>query len=75
MKESLKNYHYEAHLIDNEFSENVFDLYMEKLDYNKRFFVREDIDRLSTFKFKIDDAVNNGNFELWKWKNKVKWDI
>lgn len=65
MKQSLKVYHYEARNFDNDFSEEVFKLYMEKLDYNKRFFLQSDIDKFSTYKYKIDDAVNEGDFTFY----------
>ncbi len=65
MKQSLKIYHFEAHNFDNDFSEEVFKLYMEKLDYNKRFFLQSDINEFLAYKFKIDEAVNDDNFEFF----------
>ncbi len=62
MKQSLKTYHYEDLNFDNDFSEEVFNIYMQKLDYNKRFFTQTDINRFAEYKFKIDDAVTNEDF-------------
>ncbi len=66
MKQSLKVYHYEDRAFDNDFSEEVFKLYMEKLDYNKRFFLQSDINEFAAYKFKIDDEVNNENFTFFE---------
>jgi carboxyl-terminal processing protease len=66
MKSSLKGYHYESHHFDNNFSEQVFTIYMEKLDYNKRFFLKDDIQKFSEYKYKIDDAVINEDFKFFQ---------
>jgi len=66
MKQSLKIYHYENHSFDNNFSEEVFKLYMEKLDYNKRFFLQSDIDNFATYKYKIDEAINDDDFAFFE---------
>ena len=65
MKQSLKSYHYEDRNLDNDFSEDVFNIYMQKLDYNKRFFTQTDINRFAEYKFKIDDAVTNEDFTFF----------
>lgn len=66
MKQSLKVYHYENKNFDNDFSQEVFKLYMEKLDFNKRFFLQSDINEFAAYKFKIDDEVNNENFTFFE---------
>ncbi|MCD4795210.1 MAG: carboxy terminal-processing peptidase [Bacteroidales bacterium] len=65
MKQSLKSYHYEDRNLNNDFSEDVFNIYMQKLDYNKRFFTQTDINRFAEYKFKIDDAVTNEDFTFF----------
>jgi len=71
MKQSLKTYHFESHVFDNDFSEEVYKLYMEKLDYNKRFFLQEDINQFAAFKYKIDDAVINEDFTFFNFTKDV----
>ena len=41
--QGLNQVHYEPHELDDNFSEKVYDLYLKRLDYNKRFFIKEDV--------------------------------
>jgi len=66
LKEGLVHYHYLNKKIDNEFSEQVFTMYVQKLDYNKRFFLQSDINEFSAYKYKIDDLVNNDDFSFFE---------
>ncbi|MCF6365654.1 MAG: carboxy terminal-processing peptidase [Bacteroidales bacterium] len=66
MKQSLRTYHYYEHKFDNEFSEEVFHLYLEKMDYNKRFFLQSDINTFAAYKYKIDEAVKDADFTFFK---------
>ena len=53
----LQTTHYENIEYNDEFSAKVFDEYMKKLDYGKRYFLKSDIDSLSRFRLKIDDEI------------------
>ncbi len=64
--ESLQHYHYLNKNIDNDFSEQVYDMYLKKLDYNKRFFLQSDINKFAAYKYKIDDAVKAEDFTFFK---------
>jgi carboxyl-terminal processing protease len=55
---SLRYVHYEPRSIDDEFSEKIYDLYIERIDYTKKFLLQEDIDKLEAYKKKIDDELN-----------------
>ncbi|NOX47638.1 MAG: tail-specific protease [Chlorobi bacterium] len=61
---AIENGHYHPGNIDDGFSEKVFDLYIERLDFGKRFLLKEDIDKLSKYKTKIDDEFNAVTFEF-----------
>ena len=39
--QGLSQVHYEPQELDDNFSEKVYDLYLKRLDYNKRFFVNK----------------------------------
>ncbi len=71
IKLSLKNYHYSTIEFNDEFSEKAFDLYLERLDYNKRFFLVDDYEKLSEYKYKIDDELNTNSFELYNQANSI----
>ncbi len=53
----LSQNHYQPQKIDNDFSKKVFDLYLERLDYSKRFFLQSDVDKLTKYKLDIDNAI------------------
>jgi len=55
---SLRYVHYEHRSINDEFSEKIYDLYIERLDYTKKFLLQEDIDKLETYKKRIDDELD-----------------
>lgn len=54
---SLKYLHYEHKTIDDSFSEKIYDLYLQRLDYTKKFLLKEDVDKLATYRTKIDDEI------------------
>ncbi len=61
---SLDQLHYDADELDNDFSKKVYNLYLKQLDRNKRFFIQSDVDQLSAYETKIDDAIENPNFDF-----------
>ena len=56
--------HYHPGDIDNEFSEKAFNLYIERIDYAKRFLLQEDVDQLADYKKELDDAMRDIDFEF-----------
>jgi len=62
---SLKSSHYSPKQINDEFSEDVFDLYLKRLDYAKRFLLEEDVQKLSKHKSQIDDAIKTSDYEFF----------
>lgn len=63
--QGLDQSHYTDVDVDDEFSQEVFDLYLERIDYNKRYLLKEDLNQLKKFKKEIDDEVKNGTYELF----------
>lgn len=61
---TLKNGHYNPEIINNEFSEKVFKLFIERLDYSKRFFLAEDVKKMREYEYLIDDQIQNIKFDL-----------
>lgn len=57
--------HYEHNDINDDFSENVMATYLERLDYSKRFLLKEDVDFLRKYEHQIDDQINTGNMEFF----------
>ena len=62
---ALTKGHYEPHQINDEFSENVFNEFIDALDPYKRFFLQSDIDEFSQYKLLIDDQLKNENLTFY----------
>lgn len=61
---AINSGHYEPGDINDKFSEKAFKLYIERIDYTKRFLLKEDIDQLAVYEKKIDDAMRDIDFEF-----------
>ena len=61
----LNQGHYDAKDINDEFSGNVYEDYLEGLDPSKRFFYKEDIEEFDAYKQKIDDEIKSKNIEFF----------
>lgn len=62
---ALNQAHYTPLKVNDEFSEKAFNLYVKRLDYNKKFLIQSDVDALAKYRRLIDDEVNNGSFEFY----------
>ena len=62
---ALKQGHYEPHQINDEFSQKVFDDFIEQLDPYKRFFLQSDIDEFSVYKNLIDDQIKGEDLTFY----------
>ena len=63
---SLQRVHFKKMVIDNAFSRSAFDLYLEKIDPNKRYLTQADYERLLPFKEKIDDDIKGVDTEFFE---------
>ena len=61
----LDQAHYLDIEIDDNFSEKVFDSFLENIDPYKRYLYQSDIDMLSKYKYEIDDSFNEPNLEFF----------
>ena len=59
---SLFSWHYAPPALDNAFSNRVFDLYLKRLDPQKRFLLKSDVDSLARFRNLLDDQMRAGDF-------------
>lgn len=62
---SIKNNHYSPEMLDDAFSEHVFDLYLKRIDNSKRIFLQEDIDRMRMYRDDLDDEAKSGKFDFF----------
>ncbi|WP_309562792.1 carboxy terminal-processing peptidase [Christiangramia sp. SM2212] len=61
----LNQGHYDAKDINDSFSANVYEDYLEGLDPSKRFFYKEDIAEFDSFKEKLDDQIKGKNIDFF----------
>ena len=62
----LKEAHYSPKMIDDSFSKKIFHKYFEVLDPNKNIFLKEDIETLKKYEFRIDDEMKGADVEFFK---------
>lgn len=61
----LINGHYDQRSVDDVLSERVYDLFIDRLDVYKRYFVKTDIENFEKHKRRIDDQIKTGEFEFY----------
>ncbi|MDX5442522.1 MAG: PDZ domain-containing protein, partial [Hymenobacteraceae bacterium] len=69
--QGLNTGHYQPPRIDDSFSRKVFDLYLQRLDYNKKFLLQEDVDALKKYQDQIDDQIQAGSFEFFNLSDQI----
>ena len=57
LKRAIEKNHYSPRTVDDSFSLQVFNRFMERLDDDKLIFLKIDIDQLSSYRFQIDDEL------------------
>lgn len=61
----LERGHFDLREVDDEFSEQVFEDFIQALDPLKRHFLQEDIDDFEEYRFLIDDQIKNQEFDFF----------
>jgi carboxyl-terminal processing protease len=64
MLQGLSAAHYQPEQIDDKFSQRVFDLYLKRIDYSKKFLLQSDVAQLRKYQTDIDDEVKRGSHEF-----------
>src|SRR6185437_11054897 len=62
---AIKEGHYSPRDINDSFSDRVYHKILDELDFEKKFFTKQDIAELSKYEFQIDDEINNGSIEFY----------
>lgn len=61
----LNTSHFAPQVINDDFSEKVYNTFIESLDYSKRFLLASDIEKLDTYKHKLDDEFRNSELNFF----------
>lgn len=65
LMQSLKSNHYEPKKIDDAFSENAFDLYLDRIDNSKRFLLKQDVAALQEYEQQLDDQIKATSYKFF----------
>jgi carboxyl-terminal processing protease len=57
MSNLLQMGHFKPRNFDDKFSEDVYDLYLKRIDVNKKFLIQSDINELKAMRYSIDDQL------------------
>lgn len=63
--EFIEQLHIKNIEIDDDFSKQVYDVYLKRLDGGKRFLTIEDLDLMDDYQQQIDDQIENGDLEFF----------
>jgi carboxyl-terminal processing protease len=61
----LESSHYEPKQVDDNFSKQLFHLYLKRLDGDKRFFLKNDIDSLMQYETNLDNQARTGTYQYF----------
>ena len=67
--QGVLNHHFDPVKINDTYSIEVFDLFINKLDPNKRFFTKDDITTLKVYQYSIDDQLQKGTLDFFNAAN------
>lgn len=65
LMQGINSLHYSPPKLDDEFSKKAFNLYIDRLDYNKKFLLEADVAALRKYETAIDDQLRNGTYEFF----------
>ncbi|MFD2245939.1 carboxy terminal-processing peptidase [Pontibacter ruber] len=65
LMQGLSTGHYSPEKVDDAFSKKAFNLYLERLDYNKKFLLESDVAALRKYETTLDDQLRAGSFEFF----------
>ena len=71
IKDRLENYHFSQRKLDDNISKDAFKLYLKRLDYSKRFFLKSDVEELKKFEISLDDFMNQGSYPVVTQANEI----
>ncbi len=63
--QNLNSTHFSPQVFNDTFSVHVFNLYLKRLDYNKKILLQEDVDKLAKYKYQIDDQVQKNSLDFF----------
>lgn len=69
--QGLQQGHFQPQKLDDNYSKRVYQLYLKRLDFTKKFLTQQDIDQLKKYETRIDDEITSGSFEFFNVSNEL----
>lgn len=66
IKSGLESYHFSKKKVNDDLSKDAFKIYVERLDYSKRYLLNSDVQSLQKYEEEIDDQMTSGKLELMR---------
>ena len=60
--------------LDDSFSEQAFENYIDMIDAGKRFLIQSEVDQLEAYRFKLDEQINTRSFDFFNESEKIILD-
>ncbi len=57
--------HYQPKQMNDDFSQKLYDLYLDRIDSGRRFLTQEDLKKMEQYKAQLDDEALAGNFDFF----------
>lgn len=61
----LNQLHYSPKDINDDFSKDLYDFYMDRIDGTRRYLTQSDIEQLSVYEKLLDDQINTGEYDFF----------
>jgi carboxyl-terminal processing protease len=61
----MDRFHFSPKQVDDQFSQQAYDLYLDRLDPGRRWLTQEDLDRLQSHKLQLDDEALAGQYPFF----------
>ncbi len=71
LMQGLSTGHYKPEKVDDAFSKKVFNLYLDRLDFNKKFLLASDVQQLRQHETTIDDELRQGSYAFFNLSTKL----
>lgn len=71
MSNLLQMGHFKPKVIDDKFSEEVYELYLKRIDINKKFLLQSDINELKQMRTQIDDQLKADKLDFFNKSNEL----
>lgn len=65
LMQGLNTMHYKPEKVDDNFSKKAFKLYLDRLDFNKKFLLESDVAMLRQYETLLDDQLRAGSYEFF----------